>query len=92
MMLKILKTLAILMSSFFLFVQNAQAVESKDPIKLTLHDWTGQLITTTSSSARRALQKELENSTQERDKISIQLEAVTDSISYNTISYNMISL
>jgi len=22
------------------------AVESKDPIKLTLHDWTGQLVTT----------------------------------------------
>jgi glycine betaine/proline transport system substrate-binding protein len=25
---------------------SANAVESKDPIKLTLHDWTGQLITT----------------------------------------------
>ena len=24
----------------------AQAQESTDPIKLTLHDWTGQLITT----------------------------------------------
>ena len=24
----------------------AQAEDSKDPIKLTLHDWTGQLITT----------------------------------------------
>ena len=42
---------------------------------------SGQLITTTSSSARRSLQKELENSTTDRDKISIKLEAVTDSIS-----------
>ena len=25
----------------------AGAVESKDPIKLTLHDWTGQYLTTT---------------------------------------------
>ena len=31
---------------FILFAQNIYAVESKDPIKLTLHDWTGQLITT----------------------------------------------
>ena len=31
---------------FILFAQNVYAVESKDPIKLTLHDWTGQLITT----------------------------------------------
>ena len=42
---------------------------------------TGQLITTSSSSARRALQKELENSINDRDKISIKLETVTDSIS-----------
>mgnify|MGYP003666530421 CR=1 FL=1 len=42
---------------------------------------SGQLITTTSSSARRSLQKELKNSTIDRDKISIKLEAVTDSIS-----------
>lgn len=42
---------------------------------------SGQLITTTSSSARRSLQKELQNSTIDRDKISIKLEAVTDSIS-----------
>jgi len=27
---------------FILFAQNVYAVESKDPIKLTLHDWTGQ--------------------------------------------------
>jgi hypothetical protein len=42
---------------------------------------TGQLITTSSSSARRALQKELENSINDRDKISIKLEVVTDSLS-----------
>jgi len=42
---------------------------------------TGQLITTSSGSARRALQKELENSVNDRDKISIKLEAVTDSLS-----------
>jgi len=42
---------------------------------------SGQLITTSSSSARRALQKELENSVKDRDGISIKLEAVTDSLS-----------
>ena len=41
------KKFSILLSLFFiLFTQNIFAVESKDPIKLTLHDWTGQLITT----------------------------------------------
>ena len=41
------KKFSILLSLFFiLFAQNIFAVESKDPIKLTLHDWTGQLITT----------------------------------------------
>ena len=41
------KKLNILFSLIFiLFAQNVYAVESKDPIKLTLHDWTGQLITT----------------------------------------------
>jgi len=47
---------------------------------------TGQLITTTSSSSRRALQKELEASINDRDEISIKLEAVTDSISKLDIS------
>jgi hypothetical protein len=47
---------------------------------------TGQLITTSSSSARRALQKELENSINDRDEISIKLEAVTDSLSKLDIS------
>ena len=36
------KKLNILISFIFiLFAQNLYAVESKDPIKLTLHDWTG---------------------------------------------------
>ena len=41
---------------------------------------SGQLITTTSSSQRRALQKELSSSVDERTKINLKLEAVTDSI------------
>ena len=32
--------------SIFTSITSHAAVESKDPIKLTLHDWTGQLITT----------------------------------------------
>tara|TARA_R100001443_G_scaffold114445_1_gene130458 strand:+ start:4676 stop:6055 length:1380 start_codon:yes stop_codon:yes gene_type:complete len=39
-----------------------------------------QVITTTSSSTRRALQKELENTIKDRDGINIKLEAVLDSI------------
>tara|TARA_R100001015_G_C4627008_1_gene186307 strand:+ start:846 stop:2225 length:1380 start_codon:yes stop_codon:yes gene_type:complete len=39
-----------------------------------------QVITTTSSSTRRALQKELENTIKDRDEINIKLEAVLDSI------------
>ena len=46
-----------------------------------VHRETGQLITTTSSSQRRALQKELGLSVDERTKINLKLEAVTDSIS-----------
>jgi hypothetical protein len=42
---------------------------------------TGQIITTTSSSTRKALQKELENAVVRRDDISQKLENVTDSIS-----------
>ena len=42
---------------------------------------SGQLITTTSSSARRALKKELDIAVKERDTMALQLEAVTDSIS-----------
>ena len=37
----------ILMSVIFLFIAHTiKAEDSKDPIKMTLHDWTGQLITT----------------------------------------------
>jgi len=41
----LLKTLliGILMS---LAIPASAAVESKDPIKLTIHDWTGQYLTT----------------------------------------------
>ena len=42
---------------------------------------TGEIITTTSSSTRRALQKELDNAVERRDGISSNLEVVTDSIS-----------
>ena len=42
---------------------------------------SGQLITTTSSSARRSLKKELDIAIKERDTMALQLEAVTDSIS-----------
>lgn len=37
---------AALMISASLLTAPASAQESTDPIKLTLHDWTGQLITT----------------------------------------------
>ena len=44
---KIIKYFSVLFSIVFIFISTASiAVESKDPIKLTLHDWTGQLITT----------------------------------------------
>ena len=41
---------------------------------------SGQLITTTSSSARKALQSELKTSITDRDNIDLRLNAVTDSI------------
>jgi len=47
---------------------------------------SGQLITTTSSSARRALKKELDIAVKERDTMALQLEVVTDSISKLDIS------
>ncbi|MFT5657511.1 MAG: glycine betaine/proline transport system substrate-binding protein [Gammaproteobacteria bacterium] len=37
---------ALMAASLFASASSYAAVESKDPIKLTLHDWTGQLITT----------------------------------------------
>ncbi len=41
---------------------------------------TGQIITTTSSSTRKALQNELNTAVTQRDKISVRLETATDSI------------
>ena len=41
---------------------------------------TGQIITTTSSSTRRALQNELNTAVTQRDKISVKLETATDSV------------
>lgn len=41
---------------------------------------TGQIITTTSSSTRKALQNELNTAVGQRDKISIRLETATDSV------------
>lgn len=40
----------------------------------------GQLITTTSSSTRRSLEKQLGTATESREKVNLKLEAVTDSI------------
>tara|TARA_R110000824_G_scaffold206445_2_gene391507 strand:- start:2326 stop:3408 length:1083 start_codon:yes stop_codon:yes gene_type:complete len=47
---------------------------------------SGQLITTTSSSTRRSLKKELDITVKDRDTVAIQIEAVTDSISKLDIS------
>ena len=44
-MFKIKTLISVLTLSIF-FSYSSKAVESQDPIKLTLHDWTGQLITT----------------------------------------------
>ena len=41
---------------------------------------SGQLITTTSSSARRILEKELKNTISERDTLNVRLETVQDSL------------
>ena len=40
------KTLISVLALSIFFSYSSKAVESQDPIKLTLHDWTGQLITT----------------------------------------------
>lgn len=45
-MTKVIKLISIvLIPFFFLFTKSSSAVESQDPIKITLHDWSGQLIT-----------------------------------------------
>ena len=46
-----------------------------------------QVITTTSSSTRRALQKELDNTIGDRNKVNIKLEAILDSINKTDIDF-----
>jgi hypothetical protein len=43
---------------------------------------TGQLITTTSSSSRRSLEKELKSTVVEKDSIDVQIGSVTDSLTF----------
>jgi hypothetical protein len=73
-----------------LIVEKQQLNTSVNDLRLSLSNPTqiqyidktsGQLITTTSSSARRALKKELDVSVKDRDTVGVQIEAVTDSIS-----------
>lgn len=47
---------------------------------------SGQLITTTSSSARRALQEELARTLNDRNQVNLKLEAITDSITKTDMS------
>jgi len=71
-------------------VEKTQLNTSVNDLRLSLSNPTqvqyidresGQLITTTSSSTRRALKKELDIAVKDRDTVAIQIEAVTDSIS-----------
>ena len=56
-------------------------VSLSNPSSVSYYDKEAeQVITTTSSSTRRALQKELENTIKDRDDVNIKLEAVLDSI------------
>ncbi len=57
-------------------------VSLSNPTSVSYYDKEAeQVITTTSSSARRALQSELKNTIADRDTINIRLEAILDSIS-----------
>lgn len=49
-------------------------------------DTTGRLITTTSSSTRRVLNDQLDDSKEQRDRISLRIEALTDSVTKLEIS------
>ena len=49
-------------------------------------DTTGRLITTTSSSTRRVLNDQLDDSKEQRDRISLKIEALTDSVTKLEIS------
>lgn len=71
-------------------IEKSQIVKSISDLRVALSNpqqvqyvdrESGQLITTTSSSARRTLQKELKTSITERESIDTKLNAVTDSIS-----------
>ena len=56
-------------------------VSLSNPSSVSYYDKEAeQVITTTSSSTRRALQQELENTIKDRDDVNIKLEAVLDSI------------
>ena len=56
-------------------------VSLSNPSSVSYYDKEAeQVITTTSSSTRRALQKELENTIKDRDEVNVKLEAVLDSI------------
>ena len=57
-------------------------ISLSNPTSVSYYDKEAeQVITTTSSSARRALQSELKNTIADRDTINIRLEAILDSIS-----------
>ena len=56
-------------------------VSLSNPSSVSYYDKEAeQVITTTSSSTRRALQQELENTIKDRDEVNVKLEAVLDSI------------
>ena len=56
-------------------------VSLSNPASVSYYDAEAeQVITTTSSSTRRALQKELDNTIGDRNKVNIKLEAILDSI------------
>ena len=62
-------------------------VSLSNPTSVSYYDAEAeQVITTASSSTRRALQKELENTIKDRDGVNIKLEAVLDSISSTDVS------
>jgi len=62
-------------------------VSLSNPASVSYYDKEAeQVITTTSSSTRRALQKELQNTIVDRDNVNLKLEAVLDSINKTDIA------
>ena len=62
-------------------------ISLSNPTSVSYYDKEAeQVITTTSSSTRRALQKELENTIDDRNNVNLKLEAVLDSISSTDIA------